>query len=81
MLICIMIRKSTRTNDYYYFRSIRESLRSEAAVFFICFFDCSCVTWNDPEVVPWHLPLASGMVCIQSVNSDGEGLLGCKTLL
>ena len=80
MLICIMIRKSTRTNDY--FRILRELLlRSDAAVFFICFFDCSCVTWNDPEVVPWHLPLASGMVCIQSVNSDGERLLGCKTLL
>lgn len=61
-LTCIMTRKSMDTNN------VRYVLR-EAAVFFMDSFDCSFFTSKDPEDAPWHLPLASGIVWIQSLNA------------
>jgi hypothetical protein len=60
-LTCIMTRKSMDTSDVCY-------VLWEAAVFFMESFDCSFLTSKDPEDAPWHLPLASGIVWIQSVN-------------
>lgn len=60
-LTCIMTRKSMATSDDYVLR--------EAAVFFIESFDCSFFTSKDPADAPWHRPLASGIVWIQSVNA------------